>query len=445
MVVTYARNYVILMIGLVVTITACTPPTPPPSPTPWPTGTSLPTETVVENTPVALATATATPRPRPTATPPLTTIVVWENLPEAQVQTLAEDIEAFQTEYPHYAIDLQHYDSPENFMTPLLAHELNFDVVLASPVLLGSLWAGEQIAPMSDFFPPSFIDGFASITLDGAVRDEELWGIPDTTGFHLLLFYNRDMIDTPPTNTEALFDLAQTLMTGASRWGLGLNSYDPLWLVPWLATNDGWLTDELGHPDLNTPAMKAALELYLTWQDPSSGIAPRQTYEEMRAGFLQEDVPMMIDGEWAIAELARVHDLNWGVAPLPAVGDTSENQPATPLVLARYWAISRSTTGDQALTAAAFLEFITRPERQLVWTSRFGLLPTRRQAFDDPLIINDSTLRASANQMRAGRVVPLGTNTNTILNAMRDPLRAALDGELTPSEAVELMQTNAEQ
>jgi hypothetical protein len=42
-------------------------------------------------------------------------------------------------------------------------------------------------------------------------------------------------------------------------------------------------------------------------------------------------------------------------------------------------------------------------------------------------------------------VVPLGTNANTILNAMRDPLRAALDGELTPSEAVELMQTNAEQ
>jgi ABC-type glycerol-3-phosphate transport system substrate-binding protein len=93
---------------------------------------------------------------------------------------------------------------------------------------------------------------------------------------------------------------------------------------------------------------------------------------------------------------------------------------------------------------AAFLEHITGPERQLNWTTQFGLLPTRRQALDDPLIANDPALRVSAAQLRAGRVVPLGVNANTILDAMREPLQGMLDGELTPEEAAEAMQRNVE-
>jgi ABC-type glycerol-3-phosphate transport system substrate-binding protein len=113
--------------------------------------------------------------------------------------------------------------------------------------------------------------------------------------------------------------------------------------------------------------------------------------------------------------------------------------------LGRYWAISRTITGDQALAAAAFLEFITQPERQLTWATRFNLLPTRREALDSPTIVNDPVWRVNAAQMRAGRTLLLGTNANFLLDAMREPLRAALAGELTPAEAVERMQANTEE
>jgi ABC-type glycerol-3-phosphate transport system substrate-binding protein len=221
---------------------------------------------------------------------------------------------------------------------------------------------------------------------------------------------------------------------------LALNSYDPLWVVPWLWAYGGWLTDQTGQPTLNTPAMESALTLYLGWQGRLTGLAPVQNYDETRTQFLRGDIAMLIDGEWAIAELARAGQLDWGVAPLPRLGQVEESQAAAPLVLARYWSVSRSTTGNRALAAAAFLEHITHPKRQLAWTAQFGLLPTRRQALDDPLIVNDATLRASAEQMRAGRAVPLGANADIILNAMREPLKGVLDGELTPQEAAEMMQ-----
>lgn len=437
----------LIIISLLIVLIGCTPPTPPPSPTPWPSATPRPVEVSPAPSPSSRPQTLPTPTPTPTvvsvATPSPTTITLWESLPEPQAQLLAQEVQAFQAEFPQYLVSLQHYDGPESFMTPLMTGEISFDVVLASPVLLGNLWAAEQIAPTADFFPPSFMDGFAAVTLLGASRDSKVWGLPDTTGFHLLLFYNRNLVDTPPANTTELFELAESL-TGHGKWGLGVNSYDPLWLTPWLTPYGGWLTDEAGHPTLNTPAMEAAITLYLSWQGRLTGIAPVETYDEIRSRFLNGDMAMMISGEWAIGELARTSKVDWGVALLPNVGGSEESQPAAPLVLTRYWAISRTSTGNQALASTAFLEFITRPERQLAWTTQFGLLPTRREALNDPIIMNDSTKRVSAAQMQAGRIIPLGTNANLLLDAMREPLQGVIDGELTPQEAAAMMQANAE-
>jgi maltose-binding protein MalE len=370
-------------------------------------------------------------------------------LPEAQSDQLAADIQAFQEEFPQFTLLQRHYDSQEDFMTSLAIGQQEFDLVLASPVLLGSLWTTGQIAPMADFFPTSFLDGFDSVTLQGATQTGQLWGLPDTAGFHLLLYYNRDLIDTPPANTATLFEFARTAQEGSdgTRWGIGFNSYDPLWLLPWLTPYGGRLTDEADQPALDPAAVQAALELYLSWlgrlpnqEESAAAIAPLATYEEMRAQFLAGDMAMIIDGEWSIFELSLTDTINWGVARLPNVSIDGETQPAAPLVLARYWGINRTVTGDRALAAATFLEFITRPERQLAWTSQFGLLPTQRQALDNPLIGDNPALKVSARQMRAGQMAPLGTNVNAILNQMREPLRQAIDGELTPAEAAELMQ-----
>ena len=328
-------------------------------------------------------------------------------------------------------------------MSRLTAGESNFDVALVSPVLLGHLYAARQLTPVTNFFPSSFINDFAGVTLLGATRDNQLWGLADTAGFHLMLFYNRDLVDTPPQTTAELSTLAQQL-TDAPHWGLAVNSYDPLWLVPWLPAYGGWLTDDAGRPTLNTPSMDAAITLYLSWQGRLTGIAPVITYDEARHRFLSGDIAMMVDGDWALTELARANKVNWGVALLPQVGETGASQPAAPLVLGRYWVVNAAVSGDRVPAAVAFLDFITRPERQLAWTARFGMLPTRRAALNDAAIMNDPILRTSAAQMQAGRAVPAGVNADTLLNAMREPLRGVIDGELTPRQAAEMMQANAE-
>lgn len=421
-------------------LTACAGPTVAPvQPTPSTKAANTPTPA-----PIARATNTPAPTntPPPTDTPaPLTTkLILWENLAPAQADQLSLDIKAFKQFYPNARIEIQHYDNPQELAAAIIEGRVDYDIVLGAMPLLSPLQQADKLQPLSQLFPPDFLNAFASVTLTGASAEDDLWGLPDSAGFHLLLFYNRDLLETPPSTTEEMRDLAADL-SGGAQWGLVLNSFDPLWVLPWLSGFDGWIIDDEGAPTLNTEAMAQTLTLYKSWHQMPGGIAPQVSLLKARELFNEGKAAMLIDGEWAIGELAQESQIPWSVAVLPAVGE--DERPAAPLVLARCWALSADTSGRQAEAAIAFLEFITRAERQLVWTEKFGLLPTRRDALNSPQILTDPALRVSAQQLQNGKGLPLDVDAVSLLNAMRQPLDLMLRGKVEPTEAAAQM-TNDE-
>ncbi len=410
---------------------ACTPITPPPPPTLEPTPSPTP----------PLPTPTLLPLPTATSPPAAARLVVWENLPPAQADALAGDVAAFEAAYPNDTVEVQHYSDNPTLVQAVAGETVDFQLALGDASLASQLQAQGRLQPLDEIFPPQFLEGFVSPALTGATRDRHVWGLPDTAGLHLLLFYNRDLIATPPANTEELYTVAESF-TSEGRWGLAVNSYDPLWVVPWLWAYGGWLTDSQGSPTLDIPPMADALTLYLGWQGRLTGVAPVKTYVEARRLFTSGQAAMLIDGEWAIGELrqagGQAGGLNWGVAPLPVVGATK--QPSAPLVVGRYWLMRQQLPAAERKAATDFLSFVTAPKRQLAWTAQFGLLPTRREALEDPAIVNDPLLRVSAQQMAAGRGLMLGVDANRIFDAMRGPLRAVLNGDMSPEQAARAMQ-----
>lgn len=399
--------------------------------------------------PTQAPTSSPTPRPTPTM-PPLATptptsvpvrLVLWENLPPAQASALVADVDAFEASRPNYTIEVRHYDDAQTLVEAVARETVEFHLVLGDASLASALQAQDILEALDEQFPREFLESFAGPALTGATRDGHRWGLPDTAGLHLLLFYNRDLVAVPPANTEELYTVAESF-TNEGRWGLAMNSYDPLWVVPWLRAYGGWLTDGDGNPDLDIPPMVNALTLYLGWHGRLTGVAPVVTYVEARKLFSSGQAAMLIDGEWAIGELSQAQGVNWGVAPLPIVGETE--QRAAPLVVGRYW-LKRSALPEAEHEAAIdFLTFITTPERQLDWTARFGVLPTRLEALKDPSILTDPSLRASAQQMQAGQGLLLGVDANQLFDAMREPLRAVLEGDMVPEEAARAMQAALE-
>ena len=364
-------------------------------------------------------------------------LVLWENLSPAQSDALAADVAAFEAAQAYYTVNVQHYEDASALTGAVRDQTIDVHLALGDAALAGALQSSGNLVAVDDLLPREFLEGFVSPALTGATRDGHVWGLPDTAGLHLLLFYNRDLVAVPPANTEELHTVAESF-TDEGRWGLAMNSYDPLWVVPWLWAYGGWLTDAQGNPTLDTPPMVHALTLYLGWHGRLTGVAPVATYGEARELFLSGGAAMLIDGEWAIGELSQTGQVNWGVAPLPAVGETG--QPAAPLVAGRYWLVKSGLPDPEREAAASFLSFISAPQRQLNRTARFGILPTQVDALQDPAILSDPTLQASAQQMQAGRGLLLGVDTNRILDAMRQPLRAVLEGDMAPEEAARAMQ-----
>jgi arabinogalactan oligomer/maltooligosaccharide transport system substrate-binding protein len=391
------------------------------------------------HTPTATSPATSTrPPPTPTATPLSVRLVLWENLPPAQASALSDDVAAFQGQHPGVALDRQHYgDTPALLKQLSASGPAGFDLVLGDAALVSALQAGDMAQPLDEQLPADALQNLVAPARTGASRDGHLWGLADTVGLHLLLFYDRDLIAVPPADTDELMRVAQSF-THRGQWGLALNSYDPLWVVPWLAPHGGWLSDDQGNATLDTPAMVSALTLYLRWHGNLAGVAPLATYSEARQLFLDGKAAMLVDGDWAIGELSQAGRVSWGVAPLPLLSDTG--LPAAPLVVGRYWVTRRSLPPDARRAATDFLTFVFAPARQLAWTERFGLLPTNQQALEDPRILSDAWLRASAQGMQAGRGLPLGLDADRLLDAMRAPLRAMLNGDLSPDDAARQMQ-----
>lgn len=410
------------------------------TPTPIATATvSEPTAAAVA-TPVRLPTATpapsATPAAAPTATNAPTTLLVWlpANLPAAEQDYLQTSFSRFQADFPAIRLDLQTYDTPQTLVEAVAAGRVQFDLALGNALLLAPLQAEDVLQPLDELLPPDELNDFVGSALTGARRNGRLWGLPDSAGFHMLLYYNQALLPAPPTTLSELESLAAEQ---PPQTGLTFNSADPLWLLPWLNGFGGWPVDERGAIRLNTPEMVAALTRYRGWH--SEAWFAGRPYDAALSAFREGDAAMLIDGAWTLAALDDM-DAPWRVALLPEV----DGRRAGSLVLGRYWAVGRESQGPRAEASLQLLAFITDPEQQLLRLEGTGLLPVRRAALVDPRVTSDARLRLSSQQLQAGQGLPLGLDPNLLLNAMREPLAALLTDELSPAEAAAAMQRNAE-
>jgi arabinogalactan oligomer/maltooligosaccharide transport system substrate-binding protein len=384
-------------------------------------------------------------QPPPTAEPrapePLH-LGLWEGFDPVQEAWLKGQIAAFQEAKPRISIEVHHYASSDEFIEAVRGGEREFNLAIGHAALVESLWAEGLIRPVGDVFEGGFLDGFAQPSVESISRGDEIWGVPFSVGLHLLLYYNRELVEEPPQDTATLIQMAQELTSG-ERYGLAMNYRDPLWLVPWLSGFGGWLVDEDGQPTLDTAAMVEALRFLHDLKFEYEVLPPEADYDLADRLFREGKAALLVNGHWALAGYQEMEDLEWGVAPLPTVTETG--LAPSSLVMGQYVVIG-SEASEQKLEAARLLvEYMTSSQRQLEWMRQFDSLPTNKAALDDESIRSDPLWQVSVAQMLAGRGGSLGSNPTTLLEAMRKPLEAVMANQMTPTEAARQMQERVEE
>jgi arabinogalactan oligomer/maltooligosaccharide transport system substrate-binding protein len=325
----------------------------------------------------------------------------------------------------------------EDFLTAGLAGSLP-DLLWTVNDHVGPFTDADLIMPVDDLFDMSqFVDAAVNAVKLGG----KTWGVPISNGNHLMLLYNKDLVQTPPKDTDELIAAGQ-LLTKDGQYGLVYNQVEPFWLVPWLGGFKGKVFADDGRtPTLNTPEMAKALQFLhdIKFKTP---IVPKESdYEGADTLFKEGKAAMIINGDWSLSGYADA-GMKFGVARIPLVKATGEwPHPYTSGV---FFMLSKGLEGAKLAAIKDFIKFVTSPNNQALQIAKLKRLPALKAAMDDSLITSNEILKGSADQMVVGTPMPVVPEMRCVWDAMKPEFQAVLADSKTAEDAAKAMQEAAE-
>lgn len=373
-------------------------------------------------------------------------ITFWHKEGEADggLQYIEALADAYTAEHPEVTLDVVHKDDVEvlreDFQTASLAGEPP-DLLLTVNDHAGPFTAADLIMPVDDLVDLSqYLDSaVAAVELDG-----QAWGVPLTNGNHLMLLYNKSLIDTAPADTDELLSVGQELTDAdAGTYALVYNQTEPFWLVPWLGGfNGGVFADDGVTPTLNTPEMVATLQ-FLHDMKFNAGINPAEAdYATADTLFLEGKAAMIINGDWSVSAYHDQFGDDLGVAVIPRVSATG-TLPA-PYTSGLFFMIPEGLEGAELAAVLDFIGYATSEENQLDMVDQITRLPALKVALENERIANDTLLAGSAEQMAAGTPMPTVLEMRCNWDSMKPEMQAVLADTKSPEDAAAAMQAAAE-
>jgi arabinogalactan oligomer/maltooligosaccharide transport system substrate-binding protein len=275
-----------------------------------------------------------------------------------------------------------------------------------------------------------------------AVRlDEKTWGLPISSGNHLMLMYNKDLLKAAPKDTDELVKLAP----GLNAKGIATLVYsqnEPFWLVPWLGGCKGSVFAADGRtPTLDTPEMVKALTLLQDLKFKHKVLPAESDYNAADMMFKEGRAAMIITGDWALGEYRKTMGNRLGVARIPQVKGAAWPAPYT---AGKFFLIPKDIDKAKLDAVVAFVKFATNKANQIEMFAALNRLPALKDAARDKAIAGDPILNASAEQMLVGIGIPSVVEMGANWDAMKSELVKVMANSVSPAEAAKAMQAAAE-
>lgn len=375
--------------------------------------------------------------PAATPTPENIKITLWTKEGEVDgglqyVQALAD---AYTAAHPNVTFEVVNKEVEtlrEDFQTASLAGN--------APDLLWTVsdHAGPFVA--ADLIQP--VDGMVDLAayVESVTMNGKTWAVPISSGNHLMLLYNKDLVSTPPADSDALLALAGTF--GADVYPLVFNQTEPFWLAPFLGGFGGKVFAADGvTPTLNTPEMVNTLQFMADLK--AAGVIPAEgDYNSSDSLFKEGKAAMIINGDWSLGGYTEVFGDKLGVAPIPMIKSTGK-YPA-PYTSGVYFMVPKALSGAKLDAVKDFMVFVTNEANQLDMVDKLVRLPALRVALANEKIQSNATLAGSAAQMSYGTPMPSVLEMRCNWDSMKPELVAVLAGTKSPADAAKDMQASAD-
>jgi arabinogalactan oligomer/maltooligosaccharide transport system substrate-binding protein len=277
-----------------------------------------------------------------------------------------------------------------------------------------------------------------------AQADGKTWGAPISFGNQLMLYFDKTKVtDADITNSDAWVAAAKKL-TADKKPGLVFNQTESFWLVPFLGGYDGKVFAEDGKtPTLDTDAMKGALQFMYDLKYTDKVTPAEADYNVADGLFKDGSSPMIINGDWAMADYQTAKGDNLGVAPIPQI--SGKSWPA-PYIAGAFWMASKAVgdNADMKCVVSDFFKWSTATDQQINMVKTLKRLPGNAAALADPVVTGDALLSGAAAAAQKGIPQPTNLEMRCVFDSMTAGVRDMFSGNSDIAGIAKTMQSSAE-
>ncbi len=389
--------FALLILTMVVSLVACGGPAPAPT-------TSAPT---------------AVP---PTAAPKPVALKLWHGWTDAnELALLTGAVDAFTKANPGSTVDLLAvpFDQLQNKYTTEASTGGGPDLLIGPKDWIGALTNAKLIAPLDDVAK----DVLADLTPSAVAANKyggKVMALPESVEA-VVLWYNKDLVKTPPANTEDLLTIAATS-------GLALNTgfYHTTGL---LFGFGGQLFDASQKCVLDQGTGTADFLAFMATAKNTKNVVADGDGGKLDAAFKDKKVGMIFNGPWATGDYSKALGADkLGIAA--PIKITKSGKSFAPFLGTKNVFLSANSKGDNVKAAVAFMKAIVSVDIQSTLAIKAGHIPSNKNVKPtDPIVagVMAQTLSASyfPNEPEMGAVwTPAG-----------DMITKAIEGKSQPADA----------
>lgn len=302
----------------------------------------------------------------------------------------------------------------------------------------------------------AWLDGFYPALMENGTLDGKTYGVPFQRST-IVFYWNKDAFaeagldpDTPPETWEEMLEMARatTKRDGDSveRHGVMVPSTGyPYWMFQAFNYQNGHvlMSDDGTEVFFNHPKAIESLE-YWTSLGREHGVMPSGTVEwgTLRQNFLEGTTAMMWHSTGNLRAVRDNAGFDFGVAMLP-----KKVQRGSPTGGGNFY-IFKDTTEEERRAALKLVKWMTSPERAAQWSIETGYMGVSPAAYETEALrdyVQEFPPAAVARDQLEHATAELSTyQGGRVRRALDDAIQAALTGTLSPSEAMERAQQQAD-
>ncbi len=418
----------LLLIGAMI-LTACGGDDPEPTTAPAAEPTEAPAaepteeEMMEEPTEEAMEEPTEEPMEEEAATEFETTITIWSD--ELLTPVLTELIAPFQEEFG-IGLDVQHVPDINDQLPIAAPAGEGPDIVMLAHDRLGGFYESGLLAPVDLGDKVNELNPFAvqAWTFDG-----QMVGVPYNVE-NTALFYNTDMIDTPPETWDELIEMGAALVdSGDATYAIALagTTYDAFPLQTAFGgyifgvNDDG--TYNAGDLGIDSEGMIAAGD-FIQENVEAGYISTSTDNNTAKTQFAEGEIPFLMYGPWGLEDF-RTSGVPYAIAPFPSATELG-------VPFSGVWGFAANALGDNVLLAQTFLtEVIATPET-MEMLSIGSNRPSAWLSVENP----DPDLAAFAEIATVAEPMPAIPEMGSVWGSWGDAFTLIINGEEEPADAL---------